>query len=95
MAPADQAEDYQISKRVVREIHRGPVWASRSPIPNCKSATRIRTRRRFPKHAPTGLPLSRSSLSPHAVTKIYLPHSDWRPSGQRFALLLTQTIDSV
>jgi hypothetical protein len=32
MAPADQAEDYQISKRVVREIHRGPVWASRSPI---------------------------------------------------------------
>jgi len=32
MALADQAEDYQISKRAVREIHRGPVWAiSRKP----------------------------------------------------------------
>jgi hypothetical protein len=29
MALADQAEDYQISKRAVREIHRDPVWASR------------------------------------------------------------------
>jgi len=29
MALADQAEGYRISKRAVREIHRGPVWASR------------------------------------------------------------------
>jgi hypothetical protein len=31
MAVADEGEDYQIGNHAVREIHHGPVWASRKP----------------------------------------------------------------